>query len=61
MIDYETFKLIYKCVHIDRLYQFENLLNENHWNYRFGSKVRFRIGADGLEVVAEGLKVVQMV
>ena len=31
MIDYWPFKLIYKCVHIDPMYQFEHLLIDYIW------------------------------
>ena len=37
MIDYGPFKLIYICVHIDRIFRFEQLLTtEYRWNDRLG-------------------------
>ena len=36
MIDYGPFKWIHKCVHIDQIYPFEQLLLENHRNDRIG-------------------------
>ena len=52
MIGYGLFKLIYKCVHIDRIYQIKHLLVENRWNDRIGlGLVRLTHGLADLQMV----------
>ena len=51
MIDNGLSKLIYKCVHIDRIYQFEELLIENRWNERLGYRLTHSRVEDDLKLV----------
>ena len=51
MMAYGQLKLIYKCVHIDRIYQFEQLLIENSWNDRLGYRLGLHNGLAELKTV----------
>ena len=59
MIDYGPFKLVYKYVHVVRIYQFEHFLIKNRLNDRIG--YRLKVNKTWFSRVEDALGVVQMV